>query len=50
MVVDTEWDQKVWKEAWEPRDEPTVPEDMRDMKSQEREPRWRSSQESQEGG
>jgi hypothetical protein len=27
MVVDTEWDQKVWEEAWEPRAEETVAED-----------------------
>ena len=27
MVVDTEWDQKVWEEAWEPRAEETVTED-----------------------
>ena len=39
MVVDTEWDQKVWEEAWEPQDEPTVPEGAR--KSREREQRWR---------
>ena len=27
MVVNTEWDQKVWEEAWEPRAEETVAED-----------------------
>ena len=24
MVVDTEWDQKVWEEAWEPRAEESI--------------------------
>ena len=26
MVIDTEWDTKVWEESWEPRLEPNVDE------------------------
>jgi hypothetical protein len=27
MVIDTEWDNKVWEESWEPRPEPEMHED-----------------------